>query len=112
MTSFEQGDVVVVPFPYTERDTAYRRPALIVSTKLLGPMRLAWVMMITSADNAPWEGDVHLGAAYADVGLFDPSVVRTAKIANVETVGFQKIGRLPTEPFQRVMAELRSVIGA
>ncbi len=31
MASFEQGDIVRVPFPYTDRSTRQHRPALVVS---------------------------------------------------------------------------------
>lgn len=31
MPTFEQGEVVRVPFPYTDRETRQHRPALVVS---------------------------------------------------------------------------------
>lgn len=34
MPIFEQGDIVRVPFPYTDRDTRQRRPALVVSSAI------------------------------------------------------------------------------
>ncbi len=62
MPSFEQGDVVRVPFPYTDRSTRQRRPALIVSRGGLGEGgRLIWVAMITTAENRPWADDVPFG---------------------------------------------------
>lgn len=58
MPSFEQGDVVRVRFPYTDRETRQRRPALVVSRGGLGDRSaLLWVVMITSAANRPWPGD-------------------------------------------------------
>ena len=62
MQSFEQGDVVRVPFPYTDRATRQWRPALVVSRGGLGEdRRLLWVAMITSAENRPWPDDIPLG---------------------------------------------------
>ena len=50
MPDFEQGDIVRVPFPYTDRSTRQRRPALVISAGGLGEdRRLIWVAMITSA---------------------------------------------------------------
>jgi mRNA interferase MazF len=50
MASFEQGDVIKVPFPYTDRPTRQSRPALVVSTDAIEEAHgLLWVVMITSA---------------------------------------------------------------
>ena len=32
MTSFEFGDVVLVPFPFTDQSTSMKRPAVVVSS--------------------------------------------------------------------------------
>ncbi len=52
-------DVVVVPFPFTDRQASKRRPALVVSSasfnKATGHSVLA---MITSAEQSSWPGDV------------------------------------------------------
>ncbi len=66
MPGFEQGDVIRVPFPYTDRSTRQRRPALVVSRGGLGEDgRLIWVAMITSAENRAWPDDVPFGDTYA-----------------------------------------------
>ena len=54
-------DVVVVPFPYSDRLADKRRPALVISHPDL-PARLGrvWVAMITSVPYAEL-GDVTLG---------------------------------------------------
>ncbi|HET7410475.1 MAG TPA: type II toxin-antitoxin system PemK/MazF family toxin, partial [Paracoccaceae bacterium] len=106
------GDVVLVPFPYTERRALYKRPTLIVSARTIGShWPLAWVLMITSAKNRSWPGDVDLLDRFADAGLLDPSVVRTAKITNVEFRDAHRIGRVPKDILDRVMAEIRANLG-
>lgn len=107
MADFRPGDVVKVPFPYTDRDVRQRRPALVVSTTPLGgDSELYWVLMITSAEHRRWPGDVALGNRYGESGLPAPSVIRTSKIATVERARMEHLGRLP-EPFMAsVRAEL------
>jgi mRNA interferase MazF len=81
--SWKQFDIVVVPFPYSDRMAEKRRPALVISSASLTRFGVIWLAMITSASNDPWDCDV----AIADLdraGLAAPSVVRTAKIACVE----------------------------
>jgi mRNA interferase MazF len=76
-------DVVVVPFPYTDRLAEKRRPALVVSTRRLERLGFIWVAMVTSADNERWSCDVVV-RNLTRAGLPTPSVVRPAKIACIE----------------------------
>lgn len=103
MPTFEQGDVVRVPFPYTDRTTRQRRPALVISSREIGDRgSLVWVLMITSADNRAWPADVAFGPTYADAGLPAPSVVRTAKIATIEASAAERIGRVDPQMLSRI----------
>jgi len=108
MPSFEQGDVVRVPFPYTDRPIRQRRPALVVSTGGLGENgRLAWVAMITSAENRAWPDDVPFGERYADAGLPAPSIIRPCKLTTIESRHAEKIGRVDADLMKAVIAFLR-----
>ena len=62
MAIFDQGDVVKVPFPYTDRATRQYRPALVVSVDAMQAAHgLLWVAMITSAE-------IEAGAATCRLG--------------------------------------------
>jgi mRNA interferase MazF len=112
MPTFDQGDVVRVPFPYTDRPVKQHRPALVISMGGTGERgRLLWVLMVTSAENRPWTGDVHLGTRYAEAGLPAPSVVRTAKVATIESAHADRIGRLDDDLLNRVLASVRPTVG-
>lgn len=109
MPDFERGDVVRVPFPYTDRSMRQHRPALVVSDGPLGDGdRLLWVAMITSADNRPWAGDVSLGDSYADAGLPAPSVVRPVKIATIDAAVATRLGRIDDARLARTMSIVRA----
>lgn len=111
MASFEPGDVIKVPFPYTDRPTRQSRPALVVSGRELEERHgLLWVVMITSAENRGWPGDVlvdDLGMA----GLPAASVVRTAKIATIEARDAQRLGRIAVDPMQVIGRHLAAALG-
>ncbi|MCY4025402.1 MAG: type II toxin-antitoxin system PemK/MazF family toxin [Acidobacteria bacterium] len=111
MPTFERGDVIKVPFPYTDRPTRQSRPALVVSTGLLeSDHGLLWVVMITSAENRGWAGDVavkDLGQA----GLPAPSVIRTAKIATIESSDATRLGRIPATQRRQVARRLVRLLG-
>ena len=111
MPSFEQGDVVRVPFPYTDRNTRQRRPALVISSGEVGDNgALLWVLMITSAENRAWPADIPFGPGYADAGLPAPSVVRTAKIATIEASAAEAIGRIDADMLSKVRGTVASLI--
>jgi mRNA interferase MazF len=106
MPIFEQGDVVRVPFPYTDRDTRQRRPALVVSAGSLGEEgALLWVVMITSAENRRWEDDIEI-PDHDGAGLPAPSVIRSVKIATVETRHIERIGRVSNDIREKIVARL------
>jgi mRNA interferase MazF len=76
MQSYDAGDVVVVPFPFTDRSASKRRPALVCSRGAFNAQAGHLVLaMITTSAHAGWPDDVpilDLGVA----GLPAPSVVR------------------------------------
>jgi len=95
MPAFKVWDLVKVPFPYTNRPVQQRRPALVVAIpEAPGAPDLLWVLMITSAANRGWPGDVPV-SDLASAGLPAPSLVRSAKIATIEAGDAQLIGHLP-----------------
>ncbi len=69
-------DVVVVPFPFTDRNSSKRRPALVLSSdgfnQASGHSVLA---MITSANQSSWVGDLTI-ENLKPTGLPQPCLVR------------------------------------
>ena len=111
MASFEPGDVIKVPFPYTDMPTRQSRPALVVSRPELQERHgLLWVVMITSAENRGWPGDVAVDDLVV-AGLPVASVVRTAKIATIEARDAQRLGRIAVDPMQVIGRHLAAALG-
>jgi mRNA interferase MazF len=80
----KQWDLVVVPFPYSDKLAEKRRPALVISSdKFNAETGLLWVAMITSTENIGWNGDVEIPVA-AKSSLTTPSTIRSAKLATIE----------------------------
>jgi mRNA interferase MazF len=108
MATFDQGDVVRVPFPYTDVDARQHRPALVVSRGGIGDRgALLWVVMITSAANRGWVGDVSLVEGLRGAGLPAPSIIRTTKIATIDARHADRIGRLDSSTWVEVLTALR-----
>jgi len=90
---FKRWDVVKIPFP-AEAGTVDYRPALVIVAGDIQRLHgLVWVLMITSAGNKGWPGDVEITDTIA-AGLGVPSVVRSAKVMTVEAKTAELLGAL------------------
>ena len=111
IVSFEQFDVVVVPFPFTDRATTKRRPALVLShgnafNRKVGQAVLA---MITSAKNSSWPLDTEL-TDLDKAGLPSPSIVRMKLFTLDDQLIIRKAGMLSNPDQQNVAQALVSLL--
>ena len=107
MPGFKVWDIVKVPFPYTDRPVRQRRPALVIAAgEIEAGHGLLWLMMVTSAANRGWRGDV-LVSDIAVAGLPIPSIIRPAKIATIEARDAEALGQLPPRDRDAVRVYLR-----
>jgi mRNA interferase MazF len=105
--AFAVWDVVRVPFPYAERPIRQRRPALVIAmSDVPAQPGMLWALMITSADNRGWPGDVVVSDLLA-AGLPAPSLVRTEKVATINITDAERLGRLTKADRRAVKARLR-----
>jgi mRNA interferase MazF len=108
---YEAFDVVVVPFPFTDRDAGKRRPALVLSREAWNAAaRHVVLAMITSAKNPPWPLDIRISAEAA-VGLKSPSVVRMKLFTLDARLVLRKAGRLAKEDQEAVARTLQQALG-
>lgn len=72
----EPGDVVIVPFPFTDHESSKRRPALVCSSsEFTQQSRHVVLAMITTSTAESWPGDVPI-KDLAAAGLPKHSTVR------------------------------------
>lgn len=109
--AFEAYSVVVVPFPFTDRTTTKRRPALVVSdqTAFNDYVSHSVLAMITSARNSDWPLDVPIEDLDA-AGLPSESVVRMKLFTLDDRLIVRKAGTLARGDRKRVGAALRHLI--
>lgn len=106
------GAIVRVPFPYTDRTTRQYRPAVVVSAGGLGTNQsILWVVMVTSAENRRWPGDISLEVDHAGMGLPIPSLIRTTKIAAIDARDVDWRGTIGHERLAELQAQLLANLG-
>ncbi len=108
---YKSFDVVVVPFPFTDRLAEKRRPALVLSdaenfNKDSGNCVLA---MITSQRNPSWPLDVPIDNI-KETGLKSPSKVRMKIFTLDSRLIIRKIGRLSSQDRIAVQKALDNLI--
>ncbi|MHB2015887.1 MAG: type II toxin-antitoxin system PemK/MazF family toxin [Candidatus Xenobia bacterium] len=112
MTICHRGDVVLVPFDFTDRTGSKMRPALVVSTdhynKASPDVLLASITGNLQA--IPHVGD-HLLVDWKRAGLLKPSLVQV-KLATVEAAFLgRKLGRLSSRDLHAFEEGLRRAMG-
>ena len=94
ITTYRPGDVVVVPFPFTDRAAVKRRPALVCSLESYNSdARHLVLAMITTKGHDAWPRDVVL-SDLASAGLIAPSIVRWKLFTLADSFIIKQVGAL------------------
>jgi mRNA-degrading endonuclease toxin of MazEF toxin-antitoxin module len=105
--SFRVWDIVRVDFPFADAATTRRRPALVIATPpATEAFSILWLLMITSARHAAWDGDVPLSDLRLG-GLSRACVVRTSKITTLDSRLAARIGELAGADRPSIMQAMR-----
>ncbi len=98
-TPYKCGDVVLLPFPFTDLTTTKQRPAIVISSDWFNQNRKDLIVLaITSQiSTTPHEEDFPLSETdQQSAGLPKKSMVKVTKILAIEqTLVRKKIGKVP-----------------
>jgi mRNA interferase MazF len=111
METYNGFDVVVVPFPFTDRRTQKRRPALILSKNEEFNMTAGHYVlaMITSQKNPAWPLDTAI-TDMKKAGLTSASKVRMKLFTLDARLILKKIGTLSPKDQKSVSKALRNLL--
>ncbi len=103
-------DVVVVPFPFTDRQASKRRPALVLSSASFNTTtRHSVLAMITSAEQSSWPGDVPITDLDA-AGLPSDCLVRLKIFTLDHRLIVKRIGKLAAEDRDVLATRWRTLV--
>ena len=112
MTTYSQGQVVLIPFPFTDLTTVKQRPAVILSSDTYNRTHPDLILVaITSQIPVRLKPDeYHLSSLEQKVaGLPKPSIVRLGKIVTISQQLIQKtVGNLPPKTIMKLKEILLS----
>ncbi|KKL23080.1 hypothetical protein LCGC14_2428980 [marine sediment metagenome] len=105
-----QWEVVVVPFPFSEKPAIKRRPALVLSCGEFNEAGHTILAMITTQLHKAWPGDMVL-EDYKSAGLKLPCVVRLKLFTLDNRLILSTIGHLSRDEVAKVNAALKLSFG-
>jgi mRNA interferase MazF len=94
IVTYNQFDIVKVPFPFTDKNANKKRPALVISSNDYQLNHNHYILaMITSAKNSVWVDDVEI-TDLEQAGLPAPSKVRFKIFSLESSIIIERLGRL------------------
>jgi len=108
MGAFVKGDVVVLPFPFSDLSATKRRPALVVAALAGDDVILC---QITSSAVAHANAIALMASDFADGGLRQDSYIRPDRLFTADShIILYRAGGLVTAKMQEVVAKIIQIV--
>ena len=112
MTTCNFGDIILVPFPFTDQSTSKKRPAVIISSDAYNNDRPDIILMAVTSQMR------HLGKTgeaevkdWQEAGLLKPSLIKPILTTIEKTLVLKKMGSLSASDRHTLREILHQIIG-
>jgi mRNA interferase MazF len=111
-TSFDFGDIILVPFPFTDQSTIKKRPAVVVSSVAYHRERPDLIVMaITSqARPSPSVGEMMV-TEWQFARLLKPSVIKPLLATIERSIVLRRLGKLHPDDVVALRRVLGDILG-
>ncbi len=109
-TSYDFGDIVLVPFPFTDQTGAKKRPAVVVSASSLNAQRPDIVIMAITSRTGAGPAEVPV-TRWREAGLLSPSVCKPVFATLERSLVVRRLGKLASEDLATLHNALRNFLG-
>lgn len=112
MTAYEFGDILLVPFPFTDQSAVKRRPAVVVSSTAYHQARPdILIMAVTSQQPSTLSvGEVQV-QDWRGAGLLKPSILKPVLTTIDPALVLKKLGRLTPTDQSALRQALTKILG-
>lgn len=112
MTNFNFGDVVLVPFPFTDQTTTKKRPAIVISSIEYQRERsdLIVIAVTSQANPATSFGEINI-IEWQAAGLIKLSIIKPVLTTIDKGLVIRKLGQLEEIDRQELQNLLRIILG-
>ena len=112
MTDYSFGNIVLVPFPFTDQSTTKKRPAVIVSSNPYNRQRPDIIIMAVTSKirSASYFGDVSV-ENWKQAGLLKPSVIKPIFTTIEKGLVIRKLGPMGEKDLSSLQEALKTILG-
>ncbi len=105
------GDIILVPFPFTDLTSTKKRPAVVISTAAYGNSRPDVVVMAVTSQLRPSTavGEVWL-SEWQQAGLLKPSALKPVIATLEQRLILRKLGTLVPKDVDALKSALRQIV--
>ncbi len=112
MAAYEFGDIVLVPFPFTDQSTTKRRPAVVVSSATYHRERPDLILMAVTSQIRPAAGLGEVSVRdWQAAGLIKPSAIKPVITTVERNLVIRRLGRLEDQDREALKRAIQAVIG-
>lgn len=112
MTPFEFGDIVLVPFSFTDQSATKKRPAVVISSNAYNSERPDLIIMAVTSQIKPTSviGEV-IVQDWQGAGLLKPSAIKPVITTIEKPLVIRTMGRLKEGDQKAVRGSLEGILG-
>ncbi len=112
MTSYKFGDVILVPFPFTDQTTNKKRPGVVISSDAYHSQYADIIVMaITSHSRSTSVVGEVIITDWQEAGLLKPSVIKPVVTTLERKLVIRKLGELKEDDRQALQNALPEIFG-
>ncbi len=112
MTPFEFGDIILVPFPFTDQSSSKKRPAVVISSEVYNTSRPDLIIMAVTSQIRPTStiGEV-IVQQWQEAGLLKPSAIKPVITTLEKNLVIKAMGRLGKGDQKALRESLQEIVG-
>lgn len=109
--TYNFGDILLVPFPFTDQSTSKKRPTVVISSAPYNAQKPDIIIMaITSKVNYPLGFGEMIISNFANAGLLKPSVIKPVITTVEKNLIIRKLGQLEPSDNENLKHLIKSVL--
>jgi mRNA interferase MazF len=106
------GDVVLVPFPFTDQSTTKRRPAVVVSSTAYQRERPDLILMAVTSQIRPAAGLGEVSVRdWQAAGLLKPSAIKPVITTVERSLVIRRLGQLNDQDREALRQAIQAIVG-